>query len=146
MRTGGGRPGGAGGISRPFFGAGCLALALPKTLSDDQHEPTITATKKHLRRHPSSLYLPAKSTVLTGVSDMVHDVTDAEDEQDTRISVSGTVAAVMRFQGIVITDRNDLGACCDRIFQKATDLLNRGGTTDGGAEAAAADQQDLETE
>ena len=26
MRTGGGRPGGAGGISRPFFGAGCLAL------------------------------------------------------------------------------------------------------------------------
>ena len=25
MRTGGGRPGGAGGISRPFFGAGCLA-------------------------------------------------------------------------------------------------------------------------
>ena len=28
----GGRPGGAGGISRPFFGAGCLALVPPNNL------------------------------------------------------------------------------------------------------------------
>ena len=32
MRTGGGRPGGAGGISRPFFGAGCLASVPPNNL------------------------------------------------------------------------------------------------------------------
>ena len=119
-----------------------FAWGLPKTLSDAEHEPTLTATKKHLRRHPSSLYLPSESTMLTGVSRMVHDVTNSVDnEQEAQVSVSGVISAVLRFQGILLTDRNDLKTCSERIFNKATALLNRGGSTDGTEAAADAEDQ-----
>ena len=104
-----------------------FSWGLSKDLSNDQHEPTLTATKKHLRGHPSTEYLPASSTLLTGVTEMVADVTDGSDGRDGHISVSGIVAAVLRFQGVLITDRNDLSTCRERIFKKVTDLLNTGG-------------------
>jgi hypothetical protein len=122
-------------------GAG-FSWGLPKTLSEDEHEPTLTATKKHLRRHPSSIYLPADATMLSGVSGMVHDVTNStDDQQEAQVSVAGVISAVLRFQGILLTDRNDLGTCSERIFNKATTLLNRGGTTDGTEAAAEAEDQ-----
>ena len=109
-----------------------FSWGLPKALSEQEHEPTLVATKKHLRRHPSSLYLSADSKMLSGVSDIVHDVTNATNNNATpRVSVAGVVSAVLRFQGILLTDRGDLSTCTDRIFKKATDILNRGGTTDG---------------
>ena len=42
----------------------------------------------------------------------------------THISVSGVVGAILRFQGILLTDRSDLSTCVDRIFNKSTALLN----------------------
>ena len=115
-----------------------FSWGLPKTLSESEHGPTLTATKKHLRRHPSSLYLSADSKMLSGVSDMVHDVTNATSDQErARVSVAGVISAVLRFQGILLTDRSDLSTCTERIFKKATDLLNRGGSTD--ADEAAQD-------
>jgi hypothetical protein len=123
-----------------------FSWGLPKGLSNDQHEPTLTATKKHLRGHPSSEYLPAGSTMLTGVSEMVADVTNAKDGQEGHVSVSGTVAAVLRFQGILLTDRDDLSSCRERIFKKVTDLLNTGGQNGETDVVGAAEGQPEEEE
>lgn len=128
-----------------------FSWGLPKTLSTLEHEPTLTATKKHLRRHPSSLHLPANATMLSGVLDIVRDVTNIKEEQTMpQVSVSGIVAGILRFQGVLLTDRQDLDTCTQRIFKKATDLLNSGGGTDGdnddGAETANSEDRLRETE
>eukprot|EP01047_Picozoa_sp_COSAG01_P115405 COSAG01_NODE_44060_length_423_cov_0.574074_1_plen_95_part_00 len=54
---------------------------------------------------------------------MVADVC-AEDTQGD-ISVSGVLQAVLRYQGIVLSDRNDLSACTQRIFAKVDGILDK---------------------
>ena len=58
---------------------------------------------------------------------MVADIVNAEEGQEGHISVSGLVAAMLRFHGILVADRNGLSSYCERIFKKATDLLNTSG-------------------
>ena len=63
--------------------------------------------------------------MLAGVNDLVQDVLNSQDGQQAQnISVSGVAGAILRFQGILLTDRSDLGTCVDRIFTKTTALLN----------------------
>ena len=114
---------------------------MPKTLRELQHEPTLTAAKKHLRKHPSSADMDAGAQLLDKVREMVADVS-TDDAAEAGVSISGVVAAVLRFQGILLTDRADLKTCTERIFGCAARILNRGGTDDdnddgAGGEAAA---------
>ena len=102
-----------------------FSWGLPRTLGADEHTPTITAANKHLRNHASSRYLSDQRKMLAGVNDLVQDVLNSQDGQQAQnISVSGVVGAILRFQGILLTDRSDLGTCVDRIFTKTTALLN----------------------
>ena len=103
-----------------------FSWGLPKTLRELEHEPTLTAAKKHLRKHPSSADIDAGHSLLDKVREMVADVS-TNDTAETGVSVSGVVAAVLRFQGILLTDRTDLKACTDRIFSCAARILNQGG-------------------
>ena len=89
-------------------------------------QPTLTAAMKHLRKHPSSDDIDAGAKLLDKVHEMVADVS-TNDTAETGVSVSGVVAAVLRFQGILLTDRTDLKACTDRIFSCAARILNQGG-------------------
>ena len=72
---------------------------------------------------------------------------DDNDGDDTPISVTAVINTIMRFQGIILTDRSDLvvssntscksiylhstdlqaQGCTERIFGKATAILNTGG-------------------
>jgi hypothetical protein len=116
-----------------------FSWGLPKTLRELEHQPTLTAAMKHLRKHPSSADLDAGGNLLDKVREMVADVS-TDDAAEAGVSVSGVVAAVLRFQGILLTDRADLKTCTDRIFGCAARILNRGGTDDddgAGGEAAA---------
>ena len=93
------------------------------------------------------MYLSADSKMLSGVSDIVHDVTNATNNDATpRGSVAGVVSAVLRFQGILLTDRGYLSPCTDRIFKKATDILNRGGTMDGAGGTQEEENTSIEME
>ena len=76
--------------------------------------------------------------MLDKVREMVADVS-TDDAAKAGVSVSGVVATVLRFQGILLTDRTDLKGCTDRIFGCAARILNRGGAgDDGGTEEEAA--------
>ena len=103
-----------------------FSWGLPAALRELEHEPSLTAAKKHLRKHPSSDDIDAGANLLDKVHAMVADVS-TNDTAETGVSVSGVVAAVLRFQGILLTDRTDLKACTDRIFSCAARILNQGG-------------------
>ena len=92
-------------------------------LSNQEHQPTTSAASKHLRRHASTY---KKSGVLDEVREIVKDAAQNEDTtmEEVPLSVNGAVAAVMRFQGILMPDREDLAQCQERIFKKVTNLLN----------------------
>eukprot|EP01045_Picozoa_sp_COSAG04_P006138 COSAG04_NODE_298_length_17490_cov_10.214249_3_plen_172_part_00 len=89
-----------------------FSWGLPKTLRDLEHEPTLTAIKKHLRKHPSSADVEAGTDLVDGVRELVADVSggDGASPDDALVSVSGVVNAMLRFQGILLTDRSDLNA------------------------------------
>ena len=109
---------------------GCVSLVVTKEgrqklsgLSNQEHQPTTSAASKHLRRHASTY---KKSGVLDEVREIVKDAAQNEDTtmEEVPLSVNGAVAAVMRFQGILMPDREDLAQCQERIFKKVTNLLN----------------------
>ena len=86
---------------------------LPKTLSNDEHSPTINAVKKHLRKHETS-----EDTIdlLAGAREIVRDVSTADEtdggsggveaaDNAGPVSTKGVADALMRFQGIILSDR-----------------------------------------
>ena len=108
---------------------------LPKSLSNDEHEPTINAAKKHLRKHETSDGVD----VLAGAREIIRDVSTSDDgstdadggrPKNLQVSTKGVVDALMRFQGIILTDRTDIADPVDRIFDKVSTLLSRGATRD----------------
>ena len=104
---------------------------LPKALSHEEHEPTINAVKKHLRKHETS----EDADLLAGVREIVRDVSTNKDDcvdagVSTFVSTKGVADALMKFQGIILTDRTDIVDPVDRIFDKVSTLLNRGASRD----------------
>lgn len=107
-----------------------FSWVLPSTLCDSEHGPTLTATKKHLNDHPSSNNIANSLHVLDGARGIIADVKAEDESAGQAVSVAGVVSALLRFQGIILTDRDDLAPCTDRIFSKVSSILNRG-TMDG---------------
>jgi hypothetical protein len=116
-----------------------FSWALPKDLEHLEHTATVESAKKHLRRHVSAGDVAPGRKVLSGVRDMVVDVTN---DKDAVVSVKGVVDAVLRFQGILLMSRSDTAMCAERIARKVSTLLDRGGAIDGddGEVGAAADE------
>lgn len=109
---------------------------LPKSLSNEEHEPTINAVKKHLRKHETS----EDADLLSGVREIVRDVSTNDDDGDgdgnkgggggRSVSTKGVADALMRFQGIILTDRADITDPAERIFNKVSTILSRGASRD----------------
>ena len=114
-------------------GGGEFSWTLPETLSNKEHEPTTDAVKKHLRKHSSANEVESGSHVLDGVRDMVADVTS---DVAATVSVTGVVQTMMRFQGIVLTDRDNLTSCVERIAEKVSGILDPSNDEPGSPSAA----------
>jgi hypothetical protein len=98
-----------------------FSWGLPKELSNEQHEPTVAATKMHLLKVPSSLDCASESNLLDGVAQTVSEVMQ---DSIAGVSVAGVVNAILRYQGVLLTDRADLAKCTGRIFEKVSDILS----------------------
>ena len=84
-----------------------LVDQLPKT----EHKPTTSIARKQL--------------TLDGVESTLASMdTKSEGAAGGELTTAGVVAAILRFQGVVMADRTDLDAACDRIFQTATAIMN----------------------
>jgi hypothetical protein len=104
-----------------------FSWSLPKELSELPHDPTIAATKMHLLKLPSSRDLASESNLLDGVAETVSEVMQGGAVAgEGKVSVAGVVAAILRFQGVLLADRTDMDKCTSRIFQKVTDILGAG--------------------
>ena len=81
----------------------------------------------HLLKLPSSRDLTSESNLLDGVAETVSEVMQGGAVAgEGQISVAGVVAAILRFQGVLLADRTDMDKCTSRIFQKVTDILGAG--------------------
>lgn len=79
-------------------------FSLLDRLSLDDHKPTVAAAVRHLRDHVSSAGLE-DSELLNGATRIAN---DASSESTVGcLSVKGVVAAILRFQGVFLGDRND---------------------------------------
>jgi hypothetical protein len=106
-----------------------FSFSLPKSLSSREHVATTTACKKHLLKLPSSQELASESELLMLTAGVVADVC-SDDTQD-EVTVSGVLQAVLRYQGILLSDRSDLSACTRRIFAKIEAILGKGDDNSG---------------
>jgi hypothetical protein len=106
-----------------------FSFSLPKSLSSREHVATTTACKKHLLKLPSSQELASESELLMRTAGVVADVC-SDDTQD-EVTVSGVLQAVLRYQGILLSDRSDLSACTRRIFAKIEAILGKGDDNSG---------------
>jgi hypothetical protein len=99
-----------------------FSWGLPKDLSQREHSTTTTAARKHLSTlGSSSARLVAGKDVLEGVAQVVADI--SSDDTKGEVTVAGVVAATLRFQGALLSQRTDLSQCTDRIFSKVTEIL-----------------------
>eukprot|EP01047_Picozoa_sp_COSAG01_P031101 COSAG01_NODE_2193_length_8183_cov_3.620609_4_plen_433_part_00 len=101
-----------------------FSWTLPKELSKIEHTGTTSAAKNHLRKHDTSHDLQDKA-LLSGAAQVIAEV-DPETPAG-EVTVSGVVAAILRFQGVLLTDRAAIDVCTDRIYAKVSALLNDGG-------------------
>lgn len=98
---------------------------LPPTLSDREHVATMTQAKKHLLKHPSSAGMePGSAELLDGARQVVAGVSTGDTNEE--VTTAGVVAAILRFQGVLLAERADVGQCTSRIFEKVTQLLVSG--------------------
>ena len=81
-----------------------FSWALVEQLSSDAHEPTVSTAIGHLQKHITSEGLD-DDQMLSGVEQTVADV--ASDQVSQGLGVRGVVAAIMRYQGIQLKERND---------------------------------------
>jgi hypothetical protein len=98
---------------------------LPKELSAEEHMPTTAAAKKHLREHPSSDSIISDLDLLEGAAKIVSSVTNDADTQE-QVTVAGVVNAVLRFQGVKMSDRTSMEQATDRITAKVSAILQAG--------------------
>ena len=121
-----------------------FSWSLPNSLRDLEHVPTNEAVKKHVRKHNSGSDVEGGTHLLAGVREMVADVTSND---DAVVSVKGVVDSVLRFQGIILTHRDDLKACTDRLAAKVSSILdpsegvNERGDSPGALESPTRQQQ-----
>ena len=96
---------------------------LPKELSSREHTPTTSAAKKHLRDHQSSHSIVSDLDLLNGVSKIVSSVTNDTDTQG-EVTVAGVINAILRFQGVLMSDRVSMEHATERISAKVASILN----------------------
>ena len=94
---------------------------MPAKLGQDEHVATTNAAKKHLLNHPSSQDLDSQAQLLSGVAQIVADVSPKPTEG--KVTTAGVVDAIMRFQGVLLSSRQDVGTCTERIFDKIVQLV-----------------------
>jgi hypothetical protein len=106
-----------------------FSFSLPKSLSNREHAATAAACRKHLLKLPSSQELASESDLLTRTAAVVADV--CSDDTHGQVTVSGVLQAILRYQGILLSDRSDMSACTQRIFGAIERILGRGDDGDG---------------
>eukprot|EP01047_Picozoa_sp_COSAG01_P013576 COSAG01_NODE_641_length_14573_cov_17.634637_9_plen_336_part_00 len=119
----------------PSAGGTAFNWELTKQLSALEHKPTVAAATTHMRN------LSSREVPLSGVSKLVSSVTNTTDE-DARLTVVGVVNAILRFQGVLMSDRDDLENVTERVRSKVTTILNAKGdvTMQEDSEEAAASE------
>ena len=120
---------------------------LPSKLSAREHRSTTAAAKKHLMNLPdqssgSDAYNSSDLNVLNGALKIISSVNDEAETKHGEISVSGVVAAILRFQGVVHDDRDNLDTVVERIETKVVDVL----MSEGDGEVAAEQDSVIEEE
>jgi hypothetical protein len=77
----------------------------------------------------SLVTLASESDLLTRTAAVVADV--CSDDTHGQVTVSGVLQAILRYQGILLSDRSDMSACTQRIFGAIERILGRGDDGDG---------------
>lgn len=98
---------------------------LPRQLTNTEHVATTTQVKKHLLKHPSSDGMgPNSDELIRGVAQTVSDI--STESTGGEVTTAGVVAAILRFQGVLLAERADVDTAASRIFEKVTQILNVG--------------------
>jgi hypothetical protein len=94
---------------------------MPAQLGRVEHAASANSAKKHLLKHPSSQDLDSQAQLLAGVAQIVADV--SPESTDGKVTTAGVVDAIMRFQGVLLSSRQDIGTCTERIHEKIAQLV-----------------------
>lgn len=115
---------------------------LPQELSRTEHAPTTAIARKSLQKMLPPLNKSQQNPKLSGLStlDGVGRMLESMDTKsaagdsvgDTaaaaggggKVTTAGVVTAILRFQGVIMPDRTSLSTATDRIFSKATQIMN----------------------
>jgi hypothetical protein len=77
-------------------------FSLVDELSSEAHEPTVSGAMRHLKNHATSAGVD-DSDMLNGATAIVDDVASSDDAAE-RLGVKGTVAAILRYQGVQLPE------------------------------------------
>lgn len=92
-----------------------------KQLGRDEHLPTTSTARKHLFDFQPPESADSQDDLLQGAAKIVADV--SPQQTDDKITVAGVVDAILRFQGVFLSARNDTEQCTAKILEKISSFV-----------------------